>query len=459
LDLADIEKIVEKQRIYFNTNVTKDVSFRLNQLKKLKTALIENEQLLHDAVKKDFKKSAFESFANEVFLVYEEIDIAVKNVKWWAKRKRVKTNLINFPAKSYRLPEPLGTTLVIGAWNYPYVTSLPPVISAIAAGNTVILKPSELANNASKAMYQIISEVFDQKYLAVVEGAVPETTTLLEQKFDKIFFTGSVPVGKIVYEAASKHLTPVTLELGGKNPTFITESCDLKRAVQRMIWAKYLNSGQICVAPDYVLVHHSIKDKFIEAAKKEIEASQFSFENGNYVQIITEKHTDRLSKLIDPEKVVHGGEFNISERYIAPTIMQDVSFDDPIMLDEIFGPILPVISYDNLDEVISKIKSRPKPLAMYIFTKDKQVKQKLLSEISSGTGAVNEALMQITNPNLPFGGVGSSGMSSYHGKFGFDAFTHYKSILDKPNWMETNLKYFPHTPRKLKLIKQMFRIS
>ena len=447
--------IVKAQQDFFNTNATKEVSFRIEQLKEFKRILKTNENLLNKAIYSDFKKSAFENYTSELSLIYHDIDEAVKKVKRWSKVKRVKTNLANFPAKSYIIPEPLGTTLIIGAWNFPYLTSLAPVVAAMAAGNTIILKPSELSPSTSGVMHKLISNNFNTDYFSVIEGGIPETTELLEQKFDKIFFTGSVPVGRIVYEAASKHLTPVTLELGGKSPAFVTDTCNLKMTVKRLIWAKYLNAGQACVAPDYVLVHKSIKDKFLELAKTEIENAHFSIENDNYIQIINDKNVKRLMNIIDNKKIYCGGSSNLSERYIEPTILENVTFEDEIMKEEIFGPILPVIEYDNLDEIILKVKAQPKPLACYIYTEDRKTKNKLLQEISFGGGAVNDSNMHITNTKMPFGGVGNSGSGSYHGEFGFKTFTHYKGILEKPTWFELNLKYFPYTSKKLRFIKLM----
>jgi aldehyde dehydrogenase (NAD+) len=302
-----MKNIVDDQRTFFNTNTTKNVDFRIHQLKKFYRVLKENEPLLNEAIYADFKKSAFENYLSELGLLYHDIQDAIKKVKRWSKAKRVGTNFINFPAKSYVLAEPLGVSLIIGAWNYPYQLSLAPIVAALAAGNTVVLKPSELPANTSHTMAKIISENFEANYFTVVEGGIPETTALLEQKFDKIFFTGSVPVGKIIYQAAAKHLTPVTLELGGKSPAFITENCDLEVSVKRLIWAKFLNAGQTCIAPDYVFVHKTVKDKFLELAKLEIEKSHLSFDNGNYVQIIDEKNTRRLVDMIDVQKVFCGG--------------------------------------------------------------------------------------------------------------------------------------------------------
>jgi aldehyde dehydrogenase (NAD+) len=447
--------IVEKQRKFFNTNKTKSIDFRIQQLKKLERILKENEKLLDEAIYADFKKSPFDNYTNELALLYTDIHEAVKKVTKWAKVKRVKTNLLNFPAKSYIIPEPLGVSLVIGAWNYPYQLSFAPVIAAIAAGNTIILKPSELPQNSSSVIAKIINDNFDPGYFKVIEGGISETTELVNQKFDKIFFTGSPVVGRIVYMAAANNLTPVTLELGGKSPAFITESCNMKMSVKRLIWAKYLNAGQTCIAPDYILVHKSVKDEFLLAAKAEIEKSEYSFENGNYIQIINERNIQRLARMLDADKIFLGGKYDVESRYFEPTILTNVSFDDVVMQEEIFGPILPVIEYENIDEMIAIVKDRPKPLSCYIFTSDKKIRNKILHEISFGGGAVNDALMHITNSNLAFGGVGNSGMGSYHGESGFKAFTHYKSVLDKPTFLEANVKYHPHKESKLNLAKLM----
>lgn len=452
-----MKEVIASQKIFFNNDNTKPISFRKEQLKKLKSLLQENEKSLDDAIYKDFKKSSFDNYTNELSLLYHDIDEAIHHLNYWVKTKKVSTNIVNFPSKSYIVPEPLGVTLIIGAWNYPYQLSFAPAVAAIAAGNTVILKPSELPINTSNLMAKLINENFDPNFFKVVEGGIPETTELLNQKFDKIFFTGSVPVGKIVYEAAAKNLIPVTLELGGKSPAIIAPDCDLKMTAKRLIWAKYLNAGQTCIAPDYVYVHESIKDEFLKACKKEIEKAKYSFENGNYVQIINEKNTLRLITLIDKEKIYHGGKFDVSNRYLEPTILENISLSDEVMQDEIFGPILPVLTYKNINDIIPIIKSKPKPLSCYVFTNDKKIKNKVLTEISFGNGAINESIMQISNSNLPFGGVGHSGIGSYHGESGFKTFTHYKSILEKPNWLELNLKYAPHSVRKLKIIKFLMK--
>lgn len=448
-----MEEIVEAQKQFFNSNTTKDIAFRIGQLQKLETILRANEELLHQAIYKDFKKSAFENYTTEISLLYHDIKEAIKRVKKWSAKKRVRTNLANLPGKSYIIPEPLGVSLIIGAWNYPYQLSLAPAIAAIAAGNTVIIKPSELPINTSKAMAKLINENFDPNFFKVIEGGVAETTDLLNQKFDKIFFTGSVPVGKIVYQAAAKKLIPVTLELGGKSPAIITANCDLKISVKRLIWAKYLNAGQTCIAPDYVVVHEKVKEEFLKLAKKEIAQSKFLIEEDNYVQIINDKNLQRLIALIDKDKIYTGGEYDLENRIMEPTILTNITFEDKVMQDEIFGPILPVLEYNDLNKIIQEIKARPKPLSCYVFTSDKKIKRKILDEISFGGGAINDAVMHIANSNMGFGGVGESGIGSYHGEYGFRAFSHYKGILEKPTWIEPNFKYHPHTKSKLKWIK------
>lgn len=452
-----MQELVNKQRRFFNSNETKDINFRIKQLKKLKLLLQENEQRMEEAIYADFSKSAFDNYSTEIALLYLEINDAVKKIKKWALRKRVPTDLVNLPGGSYILPEPLGVSLIIGAWNYPYQLSFAPAIAAIAAGNTVILKPSELPANTSRLMAEIVNQNFEPEFFRVVEGGVVETQQLLKQRFDKIFFTGSVPVGRIVYQAAAKHLTPVTLELGGKSPAFILDDKNLNMYVKRLVWAKFVNAGQTCIAPDYILVKRSLKDKFIQQLVAEIKKEQFSIENQNYVQIINEKNMKRLIDYINQDKVVFGGNYDMQTRVIEPTVMDEVSFDDAVMQEEIFGPILPVIPFDSLDEMISEVKRREKPLSCYVFTRDKKLRNKIMHEVSFGGGCVNDAIMHISNNKLPFGGVGESGIGSYHGEFGFRTFSHYKSILDKPTWFEAGLKYFPHSAAKFNLMKKMLR--
>lgn len=453
----NITELIEQQRIFFNSNQTKEISFRIEQLKKLNLLMVQYEAEMIDAIYQDFGKSEFDVYTAEFAILYSDISVALKNLKKWSKWKRVRTNLTNFPAKSYIVPEPLGVSLVIGAWNYPYQLSLAPVIAALAAGNTVLLKPSELPENTSKVMAKMINDNFDPRILKVVEGGVDITTELLNNKFDKIFFTGSVPVGKIVYQAAAKHMTPVTLELGGKSPAIVTSDCDLDVTVKRLVWAKFLNAGQTCIAPDYVYVDAKIENIFLAKLEAEIERSAFSLENGNYVRIINDRNVQRLAKLIDQSKIYFGGKINEKQRIIEPTILTSCNFECPSMQEEIFGPILPVLRYTSLNEAINIIKSQPKPLALYLFTNNRSIKTKVTNELSFGGGAINDAIMHITNHHLPFGGVGDSGIGSYHGEAGFRTFSHYKSMLEKPLRFEPNLKYSPHSESKLKWIKRLLK--
>ena len=455
----EIKELHSKQQAFFNSNKTKNPSFRIEQLKKFRKLIKENEGELYKAIYKDFGKSEFETYASELSLIFHEINLFIKNTKSWSKPKKVTTGLANFPAKSYIIPEPLGVTLVIGAWNYPYQLSILPAISSIAAGNTVIIKPSELPSKTSAIMAKIINAHFPEEFIHVVEGGVQTTTELLEHRFDKIFFTGSIPVGKIIYQAAAKHLSPVTLELGGKSPTFVLSDCDIKMTAKRIVWAKFFNAGQTCVAPDYIFVEKSIEQKFIEALIAMIDEFYKAREdiNESYVRIINTKNFERLQKLIDQDKICFGGSISKENRFIGPTVLKNVSFDDDIMQDEIFGPILPILAFTNLDAAISKVKERPKPLACYIYSKNRNIISKILHEVSFGGGAVNDSVMHLSNSNLPFGGVGLSGIGSYHGKFGFDTFSHFKSILDKPLWFEANIKYPPYTKNKLKLLKWLLK--
>ena len=446
----NIRNSIQLQKEFFNSNTTKEVDFRVETLKRLKIILKENEDKLYTAIYADFKKSKFETYITELALIYNELNDAIKNLKHWSKQKRVKTNLVNFPAKSYIIPEPLGAVLVISAWNYPYQISLIPAISALAAGNTVVIKPSEIPNNTSKILAALINNNFNPKHFTVIEGGAETTTELLQEKWDKIFFTGSTPIGKIIYKAAAENLTPVTLELGGKSPTFVLADCNIKITAKRIVWAKFLNAGQTCIAPDYLLVEKRIEIELLEALKKEIQEfyPQSEHISENYVQIVNDQNFNRLKQLIPTQKIYQGGKINKEKRSISPTLLHNINFEDRIMKDEIFGPILPVISFENLDNVIQKVKEKEKPLALYIYSKNKKIINKILHEISFGGGAINESLVQTSNPNLPFGGVGASGIGNYHSKAGFDNFTHYKSILHKTSWLESSIKYTPFTKFK-----------
>jgi aldehyde dehydrogenase (NAD+) len=450
-----MEQLVKIQRQYFNSNATKSIDFRIAQLKKLKDVIEANEGLLLEAIYKDYGKQEFATFISELNIIHDEIKDAIRNLKKWYQPKPVATNILNSPGKSYILPEPLGVSLVIGPWNYPYQLTLGPVVAAISAGCTIILKPSELTIHSSGLLAKLVTENFDQKYFTVVEGGIPETTALLEQKFDMIFFTGSVPVGKIVYLAAAKQLTPVVLELGGKSPAIFMPDSKLDITIKRLVFAKFFNAGQTCIAPDYVLVHKSIEQEFLLEIAKEIKGADYKIENGNYVNIINTKNTTRITGLIDPKKIYVGGAYDIEKRFIEPTIMNNISWNDKVMQEEIFGPVLPILIFEELDDIITKIKERSKPLSLYLFTQNESVKTKVLSEISFGGGCINEAVMHVTNVNLPFGGVGNSGIGNYHGEAGFKAFSHYKSILDKDVKPDLNLKYSPHTDKKLKTLKSL----
>lgn len=451
----EAKEIINLQKDYFYSNKTKLISFRIEKLLKFRKILKDNEPLLYEAIDKDFGKSVYETYETELSLIYHEINTAIKKVKSWSKPKKVTTNLANFPGKSRIYPEPYGNTLVIGAWNYPYQLTLVPVVSAIAAGNTAIIKPSELASHTSAAMCKLINENFDPGYLYVKEGGIPETSDLLNQKFDKIFFTGSTTVGRIVYQAAAKNLTPVTLELGGKSPTFVFPDCNLKMTAKRIAWGKFLNGGQTCVAPDYVLVHKDIKEKFLTELKNQIVKILGEDPKGSkaYVRIINKANFNRLTYLIDKDKIFFGGKTDEENLFISPTILTNVSFDSKVMEDEIFGPILPIIEFDNLDDVIQRVKNRPKPLSLYVFTTNTKLKKRIINDISFGGGCVNDTIMHLTNPKLPFGGVGFSGTGNYHAKAGFLAFSHQKSVLYKGTWFEPFLKYRPYTKLNMKILK------
>ncbi|HEY4967561.1 MAG TPA: aldehyde dehydrogenase [Puia sp.] len=448
-----MEAIVNKQKEFFNSNLTKPIEYRIDQLKKLKTALKAWEPALTKAIYQDFQKGAFNTYLTEFLGIYVDLDASIKNLRSWASTKRVENNMLNFPGKSYIIPEPLGVCLVIGAWNYPINLTITPVISAIAAGNTAILKPSEMTPNTSAAMAKMIAAYFDPAFLTVVEGGIEPTTELLAQKFDKIFFTGSPKVGRIVYQAAANNLTPVTLELGGKSPLVVAADANIKFCVKRLVWGKFLNAGQTCIAPDYAMVHKTIEQAFLEALKTEIHAAQYALVNQNYTQIINEKNLDRLLALIRPENIYTGGKYDRATRWLEPTVLTGIGPNDPVMEEEIFGPILPVLPYEDLDSAIAFIKSRPKPLSLYLFSESNAIRKKLFSEISFGGGAVNDVLFHFANPELPFGGVGFSGMGSYHGEAGFRTFSHYKSIVQKPSWLEFPIRYFPYSGWKSTFIK------
>lgn len=453
-----IAEFISAQRIFFESGATRGIDFRVNQLKKFERAMKANEQLLLDAIYADLKKSRYDTFTSELSLVYREISFMSRNIRKWSRKKRVGTNLVNFPARSYLLPEPYGVTYIAGAWNYPYQLTLLPLVDSLAAGNTAVVKPSEVAPHTSAAMAAIINETFPAEYCHVIEGGADVAKEILGQKFDYIFFTGGTNIGKIVYEAAAKHLTPVTLELGGKNPAFVLPDCNIATSSKRIVWGKFLNAGQTCVAPDYLLVHSSIEQQLLDEMKKVLDRHFKKNEIGeNFMAIVNERHFDRITNLVDSKKIFYGGVFDKERLFISPTIMNNVTFDDEVMKEEIFGPILPVVRYDDLNEAIKKVKQHPKPLSLYVFGSSGTDKEKLFHELSFGGGSLNDTVMYFANDHLPLGGVGLSGIGAYHGYEGFKTFSHYKSIMEKATWLEFwFLKTPPYNEWKLKILRWLF---
>ncbi|MCA6067807.1 aldehyde dehydrogenase family protein [Chryseobacterium sp. RG1] len=451
----DFNTIFQSQKQFFNSHQTKNVDFRRETLLKLKDLLKINEERLYEAIYKDFRKGRFDTFLTELNLVYNEIDFFLKNLDKLSKPKNVKTALSLQPGNSHIYYDPLGVTLIIGAWNYPYQLTLSPMVSAIAAGNTCTIKPSELPENIMHLLAELINNNFPSNYLYVAEGGIPETTELLKFRFDKIFFTGSPKVGQIVYEAAAKNLVPVTLELGGKSPAIVTETADLEVAAKRLVWGKFLNGGQTCIAPDYLLVQESVKGKLLQIIKEKLNEISYSDGAEHYTSIINKRNFDRLIGLIDESKVIYGGKSNPETLYLEPTIMDHVTWEDNVMKEEIFGPVFPVIAYKDYDEILQQIIDGEKPLAAYLFTKNEEEKEKLLSLVSFGGGCINDTLMHITSDYLPFGGIGNSGIGNYHGEFGFLTFSHQKSVIEKTNWGEPNWKYPPYTDKKMHWLKKV----
>lgn len=454
----DILEIVGKQRSFFKLEKTLSIDFRKRQLAKLLELLKANEKKLYEAIYADFRKSEFDTFATELGIIYAEINYFIKNIDTLAKKRKVKTNLANLPAKSYQIAEPYGVTLVIGAWNYPYQLSILPAITSIAAGNTVVLKPSEIAANTSRIMAEIVNGNFAEDFFHVVEGGVEVSKNLLSQRWDFIFFTGSTHVGKIVYKAAAEHLTPVVLELGGKSPAIVLADADLKTSAKRIVWGKFLNAGQTCIAPDYVYVSKFVKQKLVELMKGEIEKRYpiLSGPSPEIPSIINLNNYNRLKVLMAISKIIFGGIHDDSSLFISPTLF-DSNFDELIMQSEIFGPLLPIVEFDDEKEIFASLNKMDKPLALYLFTSNKTKQADYMRRLSFGGGAVNDTIMHIANPNLPFGGVGNSGIGSYHGKDGFEVFSHFKSVLVKNIAWEPEIKYPPYTASKLSWIKRLLK--
>jgi aldehyde dehydrogenase (NAD+) len=454
---TSMKELIASQRNYFLAGHTRSISSRKRNLRKLHDLLLHNEGLLTEAIYKDFRKPALVTVENELSLPYGEINGAIRNMRRWSSSRWKLTNLSNFPARTRTIAVPFGVTLVIGPWNYPFMLSLIPMISSLAAGNTVILKPSELTSNSSAVLAEIINTNFPKELVHVVEGGVEEATELLKQKFDKIFFTGSTHVGRIVMRAAAESLTPVTLELGGKNPVIVMPDCNLKRTAQRIAWGKLHNNGQACVSPDHLYVHESIKDQLIQEIVKQMDRITASNprESPLLPRMVNERNFDRVMRLIDPEKVVYGGSGDRSECFIQPTIMDGVKPDDPVMQEEIFGPVLPVLSYKDLDALLETLKRQDSPLVLYLFTGNRRLATRIMREVASGGGMINEVVMHFINMNAPFGGIGASGMGSYHGKAGFYDFSHHKTVMIKPMWFELFLKYPPHRKFYLRIYRSV----
>ncbi len=439
------KKIIQNAREYFLSGESKNLDFRKKSLLKLKNTILKYETQILDALKKDLGKNNFEAYISEIAFVLKEIDFQIKNLNKFAKTEKVKTQIINQIGKSYIYKEAFGVVLIISPWNYPFQLLISPLIGAISAGNCVILKPSEISENTSKILKLIIEETFEKKYISLFEGGAEETSKILENKFDYIFYTGSTNVGKIIMEKAAKNLSPVTLELGGKSPTIVDKSADLKISAKRIIWAKLFNCGQTCVAPDYLLIDSRIKEKFIEILKKQIKEfyGENILENENYGKIINIKHFNRLKNYLDGANIICGAKTNAEKLFIEPTLIE-ANWEDKIMQEEIFGPILPIISFDNIDEIIAKINSLPKSLAIYVYSKDKIIQDKFIYQTSSGGICINDSLSHVASNYLAFGGVGDSGMGSYHGKYSFMTFSHKKSILIKSFLLDLKFKYPPY---------------
>lgn len=458
--METLKEKINKQREYFSTGETKDINFRIEKLKKLRDVLKSEEEKVFEALKKDLMKSSFESYVTEVAMVYDEINMHIKNIKKWSKKRRVKTPLVQFLAKSFIQLEPYGVVLIIGPFNYPFMLTMDPLIGAIAAGNTAIIKPSESAPETSKILKEMLEKVFDEKYVLHVnpERGKEVVEELLKEKFDYIFFTGSATVGKIVMKAASQYLTPVTLELGGKSPCIIDKDCKVELAARRIVWGKLMNSGQTCVAPDYLYVHKDIEEEFIKKLEEEIK-NQFGdnpLESKDYSKMVNEREFNRVLSYIDKEKLVFGGNYNRKTFQIEPTILKNITWDDPVMEREIFGPIFPILTFENLDEVIRVVNSKDKPLALYYFSEDKNKIEKVLNSTSSGGVTINDTLVHVSSSYLPFGGVGNSGMGEYHGKYSFDLFSNKKGVMNRKTFLDLKIRYAPFQ-NKLTIVKKIMK--
>ncbi|MGB5435678.1 MAG: aldehyde dehydrogenase [Maribacter sp.] len=453
-------EILQKQREFFLTQQTKAVSFRKKALKRLQKEIIAREDAICDAIYADFKKPKFETLAAETQFVLAELKLVLKCIDLWARPERKSATLMNWPSSDWIYKEPYGAVLIIAPWNYPFQLAIAPLIGAIAAGNTVVIKPSETTPKTSRLISEIITAVFPREHAAVVEGGVEVSQQLLAQKWDYIFFTGSTRVGQIVYESAAKHLTPVTLELGGKNPCIVDDTASIALAAKRIVWGKFLNAGQTCIASDYVLVHKKVKGQLIDALKKSIINSygEDMEASPDYARTINQKHYSGLKSMLEGEEILFGGQSNEGDNYLSPTLVNEPKLDSKLMQGEIFGPILPIIAYDTEEDIERHIMNYGKPLATYVFSNNRKFQQKIIGTYSFGGGAINDTVIQITNKKLPFGGVGASGIGAYHGKTSFDIFSHQKAIIKKANWLDAPLRYAPYNlpMRFVKMIKHLF---
>ena len=447
-----------KQKAYFLSGNTRSIKKRIQALEKLDSSITTNESRIFEALKKDLNKSNFESYLTEIAILKSEIKLIKKKLNKWSKPKRVKSTLASFPSKDYLLLEPYGITLIISPWNYPFQLALLPLISSIAAGNTVVIKPSEHSPNTSKLVKEIISNIFVEDYVKVILGDSKVATKLLELRWDYIFFTGSVNVGKIVAKAASKFLTPVTLELGGKNPCIIDKNTDVKLTAKRLIWGKFVNAGQTCIAPDYLIVEKSIKKNLIDELIQEIERAYGKNQENSedYPRIINQQNTLRLISMLNDQEIIYGGNHNIDKKYLSPTIINNPDLKSDLMRNEIFGPILPIIEFNNREDIFKLIYNYEKPLALYIFSKSSEFYNDIINKVSFGGGVINDTMIQFGNHRLPFGGVGQSGMGAYHGESGFKLFSHQKPIVKKGNWLDISTRYAPYEG-KLKSLKKLLR--
>lgn len=459
MDSSKIKNVVNQQRKFFQTGATLPVKFRIEALKKLKANILANEKEIAAAIKADLGKSETEAFMCEIGLVITEISYMLKHVRKFAKDKTVSTPLSNFPAHSFVKSSPYGNVLIMSPWNYPFLLTLDPLVDAISAGNTVVVKPSAYSPATSAAIEKVLQETFAPEYVAVVTGGRAENACLLEQKFDYIFFTGSQAVGKEVLRHAAEYLTPCTLELGGKSPCIIDSSAKIKLAATRLVWGKYLNCGQTCVAPDYVLCHSSVKDQFIKAMAAEIKAQfgQDPLANKDYGKIINQKHFERVRGLINKDKVAVGGRVNAETQQIEPTVMDNVTWEDAVMGEEIFGPVLPVLTFDSYDQIYQTLNDKAKPLAFYLFTENRKLMKEFTSRFNFGGGCINDCIIHLATNNLGFGGCGESGMGAYHGKVGFDTFSTKKSIVNRKTFMDVPLRKQPYSGLKRKLLDLVLR--